>query len=344
MIGTPRKRLSVVIPAFNEERNIAAVVERTGAVLDDLGLDWTILFVDDGSHDATRDMIRLQNARDDRIRAVFLSRNFGKEVAIAAGLRKAVGDAVVVMDADLQHPPETIRDFIAAWREGVEVVFGHRADEMHTGLMRRLASQAFYPIFRLLSQLPLEAGTVDFVLLDRKAVDALNLFQERRRFTKGLFRWIGFHSRTVNFVCAERSHGASSFNLRRLVSFAADGIIAFSSFPLRVWSGVGAIISSGSILYGLYFLIRTLIHGSSVPGFPSLIVSITFLSGIQLLSLGVIGEYLSRVYEEVKARPIFLVREELGPLSGDALAPEAVAAGTRQAQDGTPGSAESQLA
>ncbi|GHD98078.1 hypothetical protein U879_11865 [Defluviimonas sp. 20V17] len=342
-------RLSVVIPAFNEERNIAAVIERTAAVLEDLGLEWTILFVDDGSVDATRDLIRLWHARDARIRAVFLSRNFGKEVAIAAGLRKARGDAVVVMDADLQHPPETIRDFVAAWHEGAEVVFGHRADEAHAGLMRRLASQAFYPVFRLLSQLPLEAGTVDFVLLDRKAVDALNLFQERRRFTKGLFRWIGFRSRTVEFVCAERTRGASSFNLRRLLAFAMDGIIAFSSFPLRVWSAIGAIISSGSILYALYFLIRTLIHGSSVPGFPSLIVSITFLSGIQLLSLGVIGEYLSRVYEEVKARPIFLVGEELGPDSGPAFAPEtakAAAAGALQApEDGAAsGHAKSQPA
>lgn len=313
MTGPRRIRLGVVIPAFNEEHNIAAVVEATRKELDALGVDWTITFVDDGSRDHTREVIRQQNARDGRVRAVFLSRNFGKELAIAAGLRRAEGDAVVVMDADLQHPPATIPRFVRAWRDGAEVVLGHRADEMHAGALRRLASRMFYPVFRLLSQMPLEAGTVDFVLLDRKAVDALNRFDERTRFTKGLFRWIGFQTETVSFVAAERTSGASSFNFRRLLSFAIDGIVAFSSFPLRIWSGIGALISSGSILYALYFLVRTLLHGNDVPGFPSLIVSITFLSGIQLLSLGVIGEYLSRIYEEVKARPLFLVREELGP-------------------------------
>ena len=304
--------LDVVIPAFNEERNIAEVVARTRAVLDTLGVEWKILFVDDGSRDATRDLIRHQHRLDNRIHGLFLSRNFGKELAIAAGLARSTGEAVVLMDADLQHPPETIPAFLAAWRDGVEVVLGHRADIAHAGLRRRLASRLFYPLFRLLSQIPLRAGSVDFVLLDRKAVDALNRFRERRRFTKGLFHWIGFRTRTIEFVCAERSQGVSSFNFRRLLSFALDGIIAFSSFPLRIWSAIGAIVSAGSILYALYFLLRTLILGNNVPGFPSLIVSITFLSGIQLLSLGVIGEYLSRVYEEVKARPIFLVQEELG--------------------------------
>lgn len=312
MSRAAQSRVDVVIPAFNEERNIAVLVDRARGVLDALGLDWRIVFVDDGSRDATREAIRQQHRLDPRIEAVFLSRNFGKEIAIAAGLRKATGDAVIVMDADLQHPPETIRDFVVAWRDGADVVLGHRADEKHAGFFRRLASTAFYPVFRLLSQIPLEAGAVDFVLLDRIAVDALNRFDERRRFTKGLFRWIGFETRTIDFVCAERTEGSSSFHFGRLASFALDGIIAFSSFPLRVWSGIGAIISTGAILYALYFIFRTLIFGSAVPGFPSLIVSITFLSGIQLLSLGVIGEYLSRVYEEVKGRPIYLVREELG--------------------------------
>lgn len=304
--------LGVVIPAFNEEANIAAVTARTRAALDSLALDWTITFVDDGSRDATAQQIRAENTTDPRIHGLILSRNFGKEFAIAAGLRATKGDAVVVMDADLQHPPETIRAFHAAWRDGAEVVLGRRIDLAGSSRRRRLASRLYYPAFRALAGMSLQSGTVDFVLLDRKAVDALNRFGERTRFTKGLFHWIGFHTATVAFECAARYGGASSFSFRRLSRFALDGIIAFSSFPLRVWSGIGAAISLGSILYALYFFIRTLIVGADVPGFPSLIVAITFLSGIQLLSLGVIGEYLSRIYEEVKGRPLYLVREEIG--------------------------------
>lgn len=304
--------IGVVIPAFNEASNIAAVVDRTRTVLDGMGANWTITFVDDGSRDTTRQEIRAQNAADPRVHALFLSRNFGKEVAIAAGLQAARGDAVVVMDADLQHPPETIPAFIKAWQDGAEVVLGHRLDEPGFGLRRRVASRLFYRIFRMLAQLPLEAGSVDFVLLDRKAADALNRFGERTRFTKGLFRWIGYDVTTIPFTCGTRTEGASSFNFRSLMSFALDGIIAFSSLPLRIWSAIGAIISTGSILYALFFALQTLLLGNDVPGFPSLIVSITFLSGIQLLSLGVIGEYLSRIYEEVKARPLYLVRERVG--------------------------------
>lgn len=311
-MSAQRPFVTVVIPVFNEQDNIAAVTERTRAVLIGLGVDWSILFVDDGSPDATTGRIRDQNTADPRVRGLFLSRNFGKEIAIAAGLSAAAGDAVVVMDGDLQHPPETIHDFYAAWRAGHEVVLGHRADTGAAVGGRRLASRLFYPVFRLLSQIPLESGSVDFALLDRKAVTALNRFDERRRFTKGLYHWIGFKTTRVNFTSAQRGDGRSSFNLRKLLSFALDGIIAFSSFPLRVWSAIGAAISTGSILYALYFAARTLIFGADVPGFPSLIVSITFLSGIQLLSLGVIGEYLSRIYEEVKRRPLFLVREEVG--------------------------------
>lgn len=305
--------LAVVIPAFNEEANVAAVTARTRAVLEELGVDWSIVFVDDGSRDRTVERIRAENAADPRVQGLILSRNFGKEIAIAAGLRAAKGDAVVVMDADLQHPPETIRAFHEAWTGGAEVVLGRRRVEDALGSRRRqFASRLFYPVFRALAGMSLEPGTVDFVLLDRKAVDALNRFDERARFTKGLFHWIGFQTATIAFDCEVRHGGNSSFNFRRLSRFALDGIISFSSFPLRVWSGIGAAISLGSILYALYFFVRTLILGADVPGFPSLIVAITFLSGIQLLSLGVFGEYLSRIYEEVKARPLYLVREEIG--------------------------------
>lgn len=307
--------LELVIPAFNEQANIAAVVARTHGVLDGLDLDWLITFVDDGSHDRTADRVREENAADPRVRGLIFSRNFGKEFAITAGLRASTSDAVVVMDCDLQHPPETIRDFVDAWRNGAEVVLGHRIDGAGGSRRRKLGSRMFYPFFRAVAGMTLVAGTVDFVLLDRKAVDALNRFDERTRFTKGLFHWIGFRTAVVSFESGTRTGGESTFSFGKLARLALDGIIAFSSFPLRVWSGIGAAISLGSILYSLYFFVRTLSVGADVPGFPSLIVAITFLSGIQLLSLGVIGEYLSRVYEEVKARPLYLVREEIGMAS-----------------------------
>jgi glycosyltransferase involved in cell wall biosynthesis len=307
------KTLTVVIPVHDECPNVAPTVARTRAVLESLDLDWTILFVDDGSSDGTTEAVRLQNLRDARVGGLSFSRNFGKEAAMAAGLRHAAAaDAVVLMDGDLQHPPETIPAFVAAWRTGAEVVQGHRRPALGESPRRRAASEAFYALFRRLSQMPLEAGAVDFVLLDRVAVAALNRMGERTRFTKGLFHWIGFRTAVVPFDCAERNAGRSTFTPRRLLAFAVDGIVAFSSLPLRIWSGVGAAISTGAILYAVYFAIRTLVFGADVPGFPSLIVSITFLSGIQLLSLGVIGEYLSRIYEETKARPLFLVREVIG--------------------------------
>lgn len=304
--------LSIIIPAFNEQANISAVVARTKAVLERLEVEWTITFVDDGSRDMTVERVREENAMDPRVGCVVLSRNFGKEIAIAAGLRAARGDAVIIMDADLQHPPETIVDFVAAWKNGAEVVLGQRIDPPDISKRRQLASNLFYPVFRAMAGMRLEAGTVDFVLLDRKAVDAMNRFGERARFTKGLFHWIGFRATTVPFECGARFAGTSTFNFTRLLRFAMDGIMSFSSVPLRIWSWIGAAISTGSILYSLYFVLHTLLFGSDVPGFPSLIVSITFLSGIQLLSLGVIGEYLARIYEEAKGRPLYLVREEIG--------------------------------
>jgi polyisoprenyl-phosphate glycosyltransferase len=308
----PPSTLGVVIPVFNEQHNIAPVVARLRNVLDTLDVRWTVLFVDDGSTDGTVERLREANGADPRIFGLLLSRNFGKETALAAGLRACQGDAVIVMDGDLQHPPETIRAFYKAWRQGSEIVFGRRETTAHAGLRRRLASRAFYAVFRLLSRMPLDSGAVDFVLLDRKAVDALNRFGEHTRFTKGLFHWIGFKSSEVSFECAEREAGHSTFNLRRLLAFGLDGIVAFSSFPLRIWSAIGTVISASSIFYALYFAIKTMLVGHDVPGFPSLIVSITFLSGIQLLSLGVIGEYLSRIYDEAKGRPLFLVREQIG--------------------------------
>ena len=307
-----RARLAIVVPVFNEGAGIERFISRLRAVIQTLDVDWIVLFVDDGSSDGTLSTIRVANASDHRITAVSLSRNFGKETAIAAGLRNVDADAVVVMDGDLQHPPETIPAFLEAWRAGNLIVFGQRLQSAVNGALRKFYSDLFYRVFGAISQVKLSAGTTDFLLLDRKAVDALNRLDERTRFSKGLYSWIGFRSTTVPFHCAERAEGHSKWRLQELAIFAIDGFAAFSSVPLKIWSYIGALVSAISLGYALYFFVHTMVTGVDVPGFPSLIVSIMFFAGVQLISLGIIGEYLARVYEEVKGRPLFIVADHVG--------------------------------
>ena len=309
---TVSNTVTIVVPVFNEERHVDSLARNLTRILDGLELAWSVLFVDDGSHDETLSRIRALSIGDGRFGALALSRNFGKEAAIAAGLKYAPGDAVILMDADFQHPPETIPSFIEAWRAGSLVVFGRRQGRVGEGALRRWFAHLFYRLFRLMSDTPMQDGITDFILLDRKAVDALNSLGERSRFTKGLYAWIGFRSTTVSFPVGERKEEVSRFNFFKLGRFALDGLASFSSLPLKVWSYLGLAISAVAIIYAIAFLLRTLISGIDVPGFPSLIVSIMFLSGVQLISLGVIGEYIARVYSEVKARPLFLVAEEIG--------------------------------
>lgn len=303
--------LSVVIPVLNEVHALGPLLERLCPVLERLG-GWEIVFVDDGSTDGTLDLVRTINRTDARIGAVALSRNFGKEIAIAAGLRYARGDAVVIMDADLQHPPEVIEAFEAKWRAGYQVVYGERLERAHEGRLRQLLSRAFYRTFNALSKCDIPEGAGDFRLLDRRAVDAMNTLGERSRFNKGLFSWIGFRSVGVPYAVAGRVHGASRWNFRNLVRFALDGLTSFTTIPLRIWSLLGLALSLTAFASALVFLVQTLVYGIDAPGFPSLIISVMIFSGVQLISLGVIGEYLGRVYEEVKARPLFIVAEEIG--------------------------------
>lgn len=304
--------ISVVIPVLNEAQGLAALLARLGPVLDRLGGNWEIVFVDDGSSDATLDLIRGARKEDDRIKAIALSRNFGKEIAIAAGLRYASGDAVVIMDADLQHPPEVIEAFVEKWRAGYQVVYGERIDRRSESAVRRLLSQAYYKTFNALSKSDIPPGAGDFRLLDRRAVDAMNMLGERSRFNKGLFSWIGFRSIGVPYTVADRLHGPSRWSFRALLRFALDGLTSFTTIPLRIWSLLGLALSLTAFGSALVFLVRTMVYGADVPGFPSLIISVMIFSGVQLISLGVIGEYLGRVYEEVKARPLFIVAEEIG--------------------------------
>ena len=310
----PRRRsLSVVVPMLNEERGLQPLVDRLRPVLESLGLDWEIVFVDDGSTDGTLAKLKALNAQDRRLKAISLSRNFGKEIAIAAGLRYAGGDAAVLMDADLQHPPELIPDFVQRWRAGFAIVYGQRIDRDTDSFAHRWAARAFYAAFHKLSGTTLPEGAGDFRLLDRKAVDAMNRMRERVRFNKGLFAWMGFSSVGVPFqVPPRQGSGGSRWPRRQLLRFALDGIASFTTIPLRVWSYLGLVISFFAFCYAMVFLVKTLLYGTDVPGFPTLIISVMFFAGVQLISLGVIGEYLGRMYEEIKGRPLFLISEELG--------------------------------
>jgi len=304
--------LSIVVPVHNEADNLPLLVERLRTTLGGKVESWEVVFVDDGSRDETLAVIRDLNLADPRINAVSFSRNFGKEIAIAAGLDHALGDAVIIMDADLQHPPETIPAFLAKWREGYLNVYGQRTDRESETRMKRGFAKLFYRIFGYFGETPLPEGAGDFRLLDRKAVDALRALPERARFSKGLYAWVGFRSIGVPFQVAEREHGQSKFKYRKLFSFAFDGLSSFSTVPLKIATWSGAVIAVIATFSALYFMLRTLLFGTDLPGFPSLIVSIMFFSGIQLVSLGMIGEYVGRIFAEVKRRPLYLIGERVG--------------------------------
>jgi polyisoprenyl-phosphate glycosyltransferase len=305
--------LSVVIPVFNEERGLAALLARLIPVLDGLHAQYDVIFIDDGSQDGTLAQVRDAHAADPRIKALALSRNFGKEIAVTAGLRAATGTVTILMDGDLQHPPELIADMVAAWREGNDIVYGARLDREADSPLRRMFSRVYYKLFRSLSGTKLHENGGDFRLFSRRALDAFNRLGERARFNKGLYAWIGFKVKAVPFDVPERADGGGSkWSLRRLTRFAIDGLASFSTLPLRVWSVLGLAVSLFAFGYIVIFLTKTMIFGVDHAGFPTLIISIMFFAGVQLISLGVIGEYLGRIYDEVKGRPLYLVAEEIG--------------------------------
>ncbi|MET0746279.1 MAG: glycosyltransferase family 2 protein [Microvirga sp.] len=305
-------KISVVVPVHNESANITALCDALVPVLNRVSSLWEIVFVDDGSTDDTLVQIKLRNRDEPRISAVSFSRNFGKEIAIAAGLDHARGEAVVIMDADLQHPPDMIETFVKRWQEGYLMVYGQRTDRSDETRIKRNFAHLFYRLFSTFGEIPLPEGAGDFRLIDRKGVEVLRMLGEKARFSKGLYAWIGFRSTGVPFVVGDRQFGQSKWNFRQLFRFAFDGIASFSSVPLRVWTYLGTLISILSIGTAVYFMIRTLLFGTDLPGFPSLIISVMFFSGIQLMSLGVIGEYIGRIFAEVKRRPLYVVAERVG--------------------------------
>ena len=314
-LAPPPRLLSVVIPCFNEAGGIAHLFSRLTPALDALGVPWQVVLVNDGSSDATIGEMLTAARADARLKVVDLSRNFGKERALSAGLAHADGEVVVPMDADLQHPPEAIAAMIEQWRRGYEVVYAVRDARTGQGFGERMFAKAFYWFFDHLSEMPLPREVGDFRLMDRKVVEAINRMPERSRFMKGIFAWVGFRQTGITYHQEERVQGTSKFNFLRLLGFALDGLTAFSNFPLRIWSVIGACISVVAFLYIVIRIVRTLIWGIDVPGYESTLASVLFLGGMQLLTLGILGDYLGRVFDEVKGRPLYIVREVFPPPS-----------------------------
>jgi polyisoprenyl-phosphate glycosyltransferase len=308
--------LSIIVPVKDEEEAVAPFVEAVrdalGKLDDPGGREFEILFVDDGSTDGTMDEIRRAHAGDKRIRALSFSRNFGKEAALSAGLEHVRGNAVVPMDVDLQDPPEVIGAMLTKWRDGFEVVNGIRTDRDSDSLTKRLTADLFYRTHNRLSadKIPEHAG--DFRLLDRKVVDIICAMPERTRFMKGLFAWAGFRQASVSYSRQQRRLGKTKYNYWKLWSFALDGITSASTVPLRIWSYIGASVAFLALAYALVLIVRTLIWGADVPGYASLMVAVLLIGGLQLLSLGVLGEYVGRILVEAKQRPLYVIREKIG--------------------------------
>lgn len=304
--------LSIVLPMHDEAANLDRLFAELEAVLARIGLDHEIVCIDDGSRDDTYARLRRHRDRNRRIKLVRFSRNFGKEAALTAGLRHAAGRAVVLMDSDLQHPPTLIEDFVREWRAGGQMIYARRESRDTDGPIRRRLTRLYYRLYHALSETDLPADAGDFRLLDRVVVDAVNALPERQRFMKGLMSWVGFRQVAVPYRPAERHAGASKFSLFRLLRLAMDGLASFSTLPLRVWSWVGLAVAVPAMVYGLFIAVRTLVFGVDVPGYASLMVTTLFLGGVQLICLGVMGDYLGRVFAEVKGRPTYLLAETAG--------------------------------
>lgn len=304
--------LSVVVPVYNEEQNLDYLFERLTSVLNRLNMTYEIVCVNDGSRDNTIERLIEHHQQNPAIKVVNLSRNYGKEIALSAGLDYTCGDAVVPIDADLQDPPELIAELVAKWREGYDVVLATRRSRQGESWVKRLTANAFYRIIDRISHVPIPRDTGDFRLIDRRVVDAIKQLPERNRFMKGLFAWVGFKQTSILYDRPSRYKGETTWNYWRLWNFALDGITSFSFIPLKVWSYIGLLVAIPAFFYASFLVIRTTLFGVDLPGYASIMVAVLFLGGVQLVSLGVLGEYLGRVYEEVKGRPLYLVRESYG--------------------------------
>jgi len=307
MSPVDQSQICVVVPVYNEEAVLGVFHSRLSTVLDQIDIPATVFYVDDGSTDGTPAMLAALLAQDERVGVVTLSRNFGHDIALTAGIDLAEGDAVIVMDADGQDPPEIIPELVARWLDGYDVVFGTRVSRKGEPLAKRASASLFYRLMHRVSKPPIPADTGDFRLLSRRAADALKHVRERNRYLKGLFAWIGYRQTSVPYSREPRIAGDTKWSYWRLWNYALDGLTAFTTAPLRLATYLGLITALGAFIYGVVIIVRTVLHGNPVPGYPSLMVVILFLGGIQLVAIGIIGEYLGRLFDESKKRPLYLV-------------------------------------
>ncbi|MDR3555744.1 MAG: glycosyltransferase family 2 protein [Syntrophobacteraceae bacterium] len=304
--------LSVVVPVYNEEAVVEICYKRTSAALSSIEAKHEIIFIDDGSSDSTVSKVRSLHQLDSRVKLICLSRNFGKEIAVSAGLDFASGEAVIVLDADLQDPPELIPEMVAKWREGYDTVYGKRANREGESHLKKLTAKVFYRVMAQMSHINIPEDTGDFRLLSRRTIEALKLVREQHRFMKGLFSWVGFRQTGLVYNREPRIAGRTKWNYFKLFNFAVEGITSFSHVPIRIASYCGLFTSILALLYAVFLILRTLIFGRDVAGYASLMVAILFFSGLQLLFLGVLGEYLGRTFDEAKRRPLYLIQDIVG--------------------------------
>lgn len=304
------KTITVLVPAYNEEEVIEKMYHTLAGVCNQIkNYQFEFLFVNDGSKDRTIEIVKQLQETDARVQYVDLSRNFGKEIAMSAGFDYASGDALVIMDADLQHPPEVLEEMIYWWEQGYDDVYAIRKKREGEGKLKKLTSKMYYSLLQKVTKEVIIPDAGDFRLLDKKCIQALTQLREHSRYTKGMYNWIGFKKKEITFDADARAGGETKWRLSSLFTLAINGITSYSTLPLKVWSVVGIIISLLAFVYLIIEMIRTLVFGNAVAGYPSLIAGVLFLGGIQLISLGVIGEYLGRVFVETKDRPLYFVQE-----------------------------------
>jgi polyisoprenyl-phosphate glycosyltransferase len=305
--------LSIVAPAYNEERNIHAFLAAMIPVLEGIGETFEIIFINDGSRDNTLGMLAAAASQDPRIKVIGLARNFGKDIALSAGLSYATGQAIIPIDCDLQHPPELIPQFVAKWREGYDMVLGVRSKRDEESWLRRTLSQTYYKVMRKMTSVEIPPNAGDFRLLDRKILDVINKMPERHRFMKGIFAWPGFKVTAIEFQANIRANDTrTSWSFFKLWSFALDGLFSFSTAPLKLWTYIGALSALGAFLYMMITIIQKLFWGITVPGYASVLIVLLFFNGLLLISNGIQGEYIARIFEEVKGRPLFVVGQTFG--------------------------------
>jgi glycosyltransferase involved in cell wall biosynthesis len=304
--------ISLVAPAYNEARNLPAFLAAVVPVLEQIGEPWEIVFVDDGSRDDTIGVLLAARSQEPRIKVVSLARNFGKDVALSAGLHHARGRAVIPIDCDLQHPPELIPEMIAKWRAGADMVVGVRSKRAEEGFVRRTSARAYYGLMRRMTHVEIPPNAGDYRLLDRKIVDVINDMPERCRFMKGVFAWPGFKTELIEFQANVRAGGRSNWSMWKLWRFALDGLFSFSTAPLKVWTYIGGLSALGAFVYLVITLVQKLFFGIEAAGYASLLIVMLFFNGLLLLSNGIQGEYLARIFEEVKGRPLFVVGKKWG--------------------------------